>query len=84
MQAPSDRSLRIAMLGPIAWRTPPVHYGPWEQVVSTLTPIQVKLAELEADPEIARTAMLDGAERARAYAAAKMAVVRERIGLEAF
>ena len=25
------------MLGPIAWRTPPVHYGPWEQVVSTLT-----------------------------------------------
>src|SRR5918993_2331351 len=25
------------MLGPIAWRTPPRHYGPWEQVVSTLT-----------------------------------------------
>jgi glycosyltransferase involved in cell wall biosynthesis len=37
MRAASDRSLRIAMLGPIAWRTPPVHYGPWEQVVSTLT-----------------------------------------------
>jgi hypothetical protein len=29
--------LRIAMLSPIAWRTPPEHYGPWEQVVSTLT-----------------------------------------------
>lgn len=25
------------MLAPIAWRTPPRHYGPWEQVVSTLT-----------------------------------------------
>ena len=29
--------LRIGMLAPIAWRTPPQHYGPWEQVVSTLT-----------------------------------------------
>ncbi len=25
------------MLAPIAWRTPPRHYGPWEQVVSVLT-----------------------------------------------
>ena len=25
------------MLGPIAWRTPPRHYGPWEQVTSLLT-----------------------------------------------
>ncbi len=25
------------MLGPIAWRTPPRDYGPWEQVVATLT-----------------------------------------------
>ncbi|RXZ46150.1 glycosyltransferase family 4 protein, partial [Agromyces binzhouensis] len=29
--------MRVAMLGPIAWRTPPVHYGPWEQVTSLLT-----------------------------------------------
>ncbi|GAB4256245.1 MAG: hypothetical protein Kow0092_02150 [Deferrisomatales bacterium] len=29
--------LRIAMLAPIAWRTPPRHYGPWERVVSLLT-----------------------------------------------
>jgi glycosyltransferase involved in cell wall biosynthesis len=29
--------LRIAMLAPIAWRVPPRHYGPWEQVVSLLT-----------------------------------------------
>jgi glycosyltransferase involved in cell wall biosynthesis/quercetin dioxygenase-like cupin family protein len=29
--------MRIAMLSPIAWRTPPRHYGPWEYVVSNLT-----------------------------------------------
>ena len=31
------RALRIGMLGPVAWRTPPVHYGPWELVTSLLT-----------------------------------------------
>ena len=31
------RSLRIAVLAPIAWRVPPVHYGPWEQFASLLT-----------------------------------------------
>jgi glycosyltransferase involved in cell wall biosynthesis len=29
--------MKVAMLAPIAWRTPPVHYGPWEQVTSLLT-----------------------------------------------
>jgi glycosyltransferase involved in cell wall biosynthesis/quercetin dioxygenase-like cupin family protein len=29
--------MRIAMLSPVAWRTPPRHYGPWESVVSLLT-----------------------------------------------
>jgi len=29
--------MHIAMLSPIAWRTPPRHYGPWENVVSLLT-----------------------------------------------
>ncbi len=29
--------MRIAMLGPVAWRTPPEHYGPWERVTSLLT-----------------------------------------------
>ncbi|MFH1727183.1 MAG: glycosyltransferase family 4 protein [Pseudomonadota bacterium] len=29
--------MKIAMLSPIAWRTPPVHYGPWERYVSLLT-----------------------------------------------
>jgi len=28
--------LKIALLSPIAWRTPPRHYGPWEYVVSLL------------------------------------------------
>ncbi|GAA3239562.1 glycosyltransferase family 4 protein [Actinocorallia longicatena] len=29
--------MRLAMLAPIAWRTPPLHYGPWESVTSLLT-----------------------------------------------
>ena len=29
--------MRIAVLSPISWRTPPLHYGPWESVVSLLT-----------------------------------------------
>jgi glycosyltransferase involved in cell wall biosynthesis len=28
--------MKVALLGPIAWRTPPVHYGPWEQITSLL------------------------------------------------
>ncbi len=32
----SDR-LRVGMLAPVAWRVPPLHYGPWERVVSILT-----------------------------------------------
>ncbi|MEX1997999.1 MAG: glycosyltransferase family 4 protein [Candidatus Andersenbacteria bacterium] len=34
--------LRVAMLAPIAWRTPPNHYGPWEQVTSLITEGLVK------------------------------------------
>jgi len=29
--------MKIAMISPIAWRTPPRRYGPWEQIVSLLT-----------------------------------------------
>lgn len=29
--------MKIAMLAPISWRTPPRHYGPWELVTSMLT-----------------------------------------------
>ncbi|MGY6501174.1 MAG: glycosyltransferase family 4 protein [Acidimicrobiales bacterium] len=31
------RPLRIGVLAPIAWRTPPRHYGPWELFASLLT-----------------------------------------------
>jgi glycosyltransferase involved in cell wall biosynthesis len=34
--------MRIAMLAPIAWRTPPRHYGPWELVTSLLTEALVR------------------------------------------
>jgi glycosyltransferase involved in cell wall biosynthesis len=29
--------MRIGILSPVSWRTPPVHYGPWESVVSLLS-----------------------------------------------
>ncbi|MGH8915262.1 MAG: glycosyltransferase family 4 protein [Acidimicrobiia bacterium] len=34
---PAGENLRVAVLAPIAWRTPPRHYGPWEQFASLLT-----------------------------------------------
>ncbi|QDT04903.1 D-inositol 3-phosphate glycosyltransferase [Rubripirellula lacrimiformis] len=34
--------MRIAMLAPIAWRTPPRAYGPWELVTSMLTEALVR------------------------------------------
>ena len=35
--------MKIAMLSPLSWRTPPRHYGPWEYVVSLLTEELVKM-----------------------------------------
>jgi glycosyltransferase involved in cell wall biosynthesis len=29
--------MKIAVLAPVAWRTPPRHYGPWEQIASNIT-----------------------------------------------
>ena len=37
MIATPEKKLKIAMLAPISWRTPPRHYGPWEQVTSSIT-----------------------------------------------
>ena len=35
--------MKVAVLAPVAWRTPPRHYGPWEQVASNVTEGLVKL-----------------------------------------
>lgn len=34
--------MKIAILAPISWRTPPKHYGPWEQIASNITEGLVK------------------------------------------
>lgn len=52
-----------------------------EIVVTSLAPIQARLAELDADPSIARAVLSEGAERAHLRAAAKMEVVRDRVGI---
>ena len=28
--------MKVAVLASVAWRTPPRHYGPWEQVASNV------------------------------------------------
>lgn len=28
--------MKVAVLSPVAWRTPPRHYGPWEQIASSI------------------------------------------------
>jgi glycosyltransferase involved in cell wall biosynthesis len=28
--------MKVALLGPVAWRTPPLHYGPWELITSLI------------------------------------------------
>jgi glycosyltransferase involved in cell wall biosynthesis len=35
--------MRAAILAPVAWRTPPRHYGPWEQVASNIAEGLIKL-----------------------------------------
>jgi len=50
-------------------------------VVSSLAPIQTRLRELNEAPDVARSILEDGAERARNRAAIKMAQVRDRMGL---
>ncbi|HEY8928832.1 MAG TPA: glycosyltransferase family 4 protein [Mucilaginibacter sp.] len=34
--------MKVAVLSPVAWRTPPRHYGPWEQVASNIAEGLVK------------------------------------------
>jgi len=35
--------MKVAILSPVAWRTPPRHYGPWEQVASNIAEGLIKL-----------------------------------------
>ena len=56
-------TIRVAMLAPIAWRTPPRHYGPWELVTSLLTEALVELGvdvTLFATLDSVTAATLDG------------------------
>lgn len=55
--------MRIAVLAPIAWRTPPRHYGPWELFASLLTE---GLVELGHDVTLFATA--DSVTAARLHA----------------
>lgn len=55
--------MKIAMLAPIAWRTPPRHYGPWELITSLLTEALVARGidvTLFATLDSVTTARLDG------------------------
>ncbi|MFV1998377.1 MAG: glycosyltransferase [Acidiferrobacterales bacterium] len=37
--------MKIAMLSPLSWRTPPRHYGPWENIVNLLTEQLVNMGQ---------------------------------------
>jgi glycosyltransferase involved in cell wall biosynthesis len=57
------RPLRIGVLAPIAWRTPPRHYGPWELFASLLADGLVELGHdvtLFATADSVTTARLHG------------------------
>jgi tryptophanyl-tRNA synthetase len=54
-----------------------------EVVVEAIEPIQQRLRELEAQPEMTAETLRRGAEQARAVASAKMRIVRDAIGLGA-
>ena len=58
--------MKVAMLSPVAWRTPPHHYGPWERFVSLLTEA---LVERGVDMTLFATA--DSETRARLHAVCK-------------
>jgi len=37
--------MKIAVLSPISWRTPPRHYGPWEQMASNICEGLIKIGQ---------------------------------------
>jgi glycosyltransferase involved in cell wall biosynthesis len=55
--------VKVALLGPVAWRTPPRHYGPWELITSLLAEGLVARGvdvTLFATADSVTTAALDG------------------------
>ena len=58
-------SLRVAVLSPISWRTPPRHYGPWELFASLLTEGLVSLGH-----DVTLFATADSVTSARLHATA--------------
>lgn len=50
-------------------------------VVAAIEPIQRRLVELQASPDAVLETLRGGADQARAIAAAKMAVVRDKVGI---
>lgn len=54
--------MRVGILGPVAWRTPPHAYGPWEQVTGLLADGLV-----EAGVDVTLFATLDSITAARLY-----------------
>lgn len=38
----TKKKLKLAVLSPVAWRTPPRHYGPWEQIASNIAEGMIK------------------------------------------
>ena len=59
--------MRVALLGPIAWRTPPRHYGPWELITSLLAD---GLARRDIDVTLFAT--LDSVTRASSTGSARV------------
>src|ERR1051326_7437897 len=55
--------MRVAVLGSIAWRTPPLHYGPWERIAGLIADgLQARGADvtLFATLDSQTSAKLDG------------------------
>lgn len=52
-----------------------------EVVVEAISPIQQRLAEYEGNPDLVRSILEEGANRARERASEKMALVRQRMGI---
>ena len=65
--------MKVAVLAPVAWRTPPRHYGPWEQMASNLTEGLV-----EAGVEVTLFATSDSVSSAKLNSVVKIGYEEDR------